>query len=152
MSAGQGRSGGEYAMSMEALIGPELNNGLGSLAAHRKAHALRYDDLSRVLVSIGQCAPVSKKPRRGRKSGSEQADLWVQLATLRAENDNLIERVTDELDRFAARVAALEAQIRRPWWRRMFERAEPNGHPRNRGSERLRALYFGPAGTEKRPT
>jgi hypothetical protein len=139
-------------MSMEALIGPELNRGLGFLAAHRKAHALCYVDLSRVLANLDQYAPASKKPRRGRKTGGEQVDPWVQLATLRAENDNLIERVTDELDRFAARVAELEAQIRRPWWRRMFAQAEPNGHPRNRAREKLRALYFGLAGTEKPPT
>jgi hypothetical protein len=139
-------------MSMEALIGPELNNGLGSLAAHRKAHALCYDDLSRVLANLDQGAPASKKPRRDRKSGGEQVDPWVQLATLRAENDNLIERVSDELDRFAARVAKLEAQIRRPWWRRMFAQAEPNGRPRNRASEKLRALYVGLARTEKQPT
>jgi hypothetical protein len=137
-------------MSMEALIGPELNRGLGTLAAHRKAHAL-YNDLSRVLANIDQYAPASKKPRRDRKSGGEQADPWVQLATLRAENDNLIERVTDELDRFAARVAKLEAQMRRPWWRRLFAQAEPNGHPRNWAGEKLKALYFGPAGTEKPP-
>jgi len=138
-------------MSTEALICPELNQRPGPVAARRKAHALRYDGLSRVLVDLAQHVPAPKKPTPGRKSGTEQADLWVHLAVLRAENDQLREVVTDQLDHFAARVAELETRIRRPWWRRMFEHAEPIERPRNRASERLRVLYFGSAGTEKRP-
>jgi len=139
-------------MSTEALICPELNQRRAPLAAHRKAHALCYNDLSRVLVDFGQYASASKKPTRGRKSGIEQDDLWVHLAILRAENDRLRDVVTDQLHHFAGRVAKLEMQIRRPWWRRMFSCAEPIEPPRNRASERLRVLYCGSAGTEQRPT
>jgi hypothetical protein len=149
---GAGASGGEYAMSTESLICPELNQGLTPLATHRKAHALRYDDLSRVLVDFGQYAPTSKKPTRGRKSGIEQDDLWIHLAVLRAENDRLRDLVSDQLHHFARRVAELERQIRRPWWRRMFGSAEPIEPPRNRASEQLRVLYCGSAGVQQRPT
>jgi hypothetical protein len=137
-------------MSTEALICPELNQGLAPLATHRKSHA--YDDLSRVLVDFGQYASASKKPTRGRKSEIEQDYLWAHLAILRAENDRLRELVADQLHHFAGRVANLETQIRRPWWRRMFSCAEPIELPRNRASEQLRKLYCGSAGTEQRPT
>src|SRR5262245_53273182 len=110
-------------MSTEALICSELNQRPVPLAAHRKAHALRYDDLSRVLVDFGQYASASKKSGRGRKSGIEQDDLWTHLAILRAENDRLRELVTDQLHHFAGRVAKLEMQTHRPWWRRMFSGA-----------------------------
>jgi hypothetical protein len=139
-------------MSTEALICPELNQRVGPVATRRKAHALRYDDLSRVLVDFGQYVPTPKRPTRGRKSDTEQADLWVHLAALRAENDRLRDVVTDQLDHFAARIAELETRIRRPWWRRMLEHAEPIEPPRNRASERLRILYCGSAGPERRPT
>jgi hypothetical protein len=135
-------------MSTEALIGPELGTKLGLFAAHKKAHALRYDGLSRVLINVDQHAHVQKKPKRDRKSGSDQAELaelWVQVATLKAENDRLTDRVSDELHRFADSIAKLEARARRPWWWRILDpagdRADPNGRPRNRASERLRALY-----------
>jgi hypothetical protein len=141
-------------MSAEPVVCPELNR-LGSVsAAHRKAHALRYDGLSRVLINVDQHAHRQEKPRRDRKSGRDQAELaelWVHVATLKAENDRLTEQVTDELHRFANRVAKLEARAR-PWWWRMLDRsgdrAEPK--PRNRASERLRTLYFGSAGTDQR--
>jgi hypothetical protein len=139
-------------MSTEAPICRELNQGLAPLATHRKSHALEYDDVSRVLVDFGQYASASKKPTRGRKSESEQDYLWAHLAVLRAENDRLRELVADQLHLFAGRVANLETQIRRPWWRRMFSCAEPIELPRNRASEQLRKLYCGSAGTEQRPT
>ena len=69
-----------------------------------------------------------------------------RLAALEAENARLLDRFTDEVDRLADRLAKLESRPR-PWWRRVFgrsvEQAEP---PRNRASEKLRALYFEPAG------
>jgi hypothetical protein len=138
-------------MSTEALICPELNRRVGPVAPRGKVHALRYDDLSRVIIDFGQYLPASKKPTRARKSSNEEAELWVHLAVLRAENDQLREVVTDQLDHLAARVSELETRIRRPWWRRMFEH-EPIERPRNRASERLKILYFGMAGTERRPT
>src|SRR5262245_62664704 len=98
-------------MRTEALICPEVNN---ALATRTTAHALRYDDLSRVLVDVGKRVPPSRKGTRDRKPDTEQADLWTHLAVLRAENDRLTEIVTDQLEHFAARVAKLEAEIRRP--------------------------------------
>jgi hypothetical protein len=135
-------------MSTEALISPQPNRRLGSFtAAHKTTHALRYDDLSRVLINFDQHLHVQEKPKR--KSGRDQAELaelWAQVASLKAENDRLSEQIADELDRVADRIAKVEAQTR-SWWCRMLDQAgdrvKPNRPPRNRASERLKALYFG---------
>jgi hypothetical protein len=146
----------EYVMSAKTLICPELNDRVGNLAvAHNKAHALRYDNLPHVMINIDRCGQADEKPKRERKPGKAQAELAAvseRLAVLEAENARLTDRFTDELDRLADRLVKLESRAC-PWWWRVFGRsvkqAEP---PRNRASEKLRALYFGPAGRGQRPS
>jgi cell division protein FtsB len=155
MSAGPGDECGEYAMSTEALNCPKLNDGVGSfLVAHNKAHALRYDNLPHVMINLDRCGQVQEKPKRERKPGKAQAELAAlseRLAALEAENALLTDRFTDELDRLADRLAKLESRPR-PWWWRVFGRSvEPAEPPRNRASEKLRALYFGSARRGQRP-
>ena len=132
---------------MSTLISPQPSARLGSFtAAPETTHALRYDDLSRVLINLDRRPPVPAKPRR--KPGKEQAELaelWAHVVSLKAENDRLSEKLADELDRVADRIAKLETR-QRSWWWSMREPAAPNGPPRNRASERLKALYSGAAG------
>ena len=126
-------------MSTEARIFP------GSFAAQNKAQVLRYDNLPHVMINLDQCRKAQEKPKRERKPGKAPAHLAAlseRLAALEAENARLLDRFTDEVDRLADRLAKLESRPR-PWWRRVFgrsvEQAEP---PRNRASEKLRALYL----------
>ena len=117
-------------MTMDVLTCAKSNGKISPLAA-KSADALRYDDLSRVLFGLESRAPVAsgstqERPRRERKARADQAEL-VELracvATLKAENERIIDRIAEDLDALADRVVALEAQVRQPLWRRLF------GHP-----------------------
>jgi hypothetical protein len=72
-----------------------------------------------------------------------------------AENQRLVESLTDELTRLAERVTELEDRARRPWWRRALdpiaEEREPAARARKRAVARLRALYPDRATRELRP-
>jgi len=132
-------------MSTKALICAALDGRVGSLAmVHKKAQALGYDNLPHVMINLDRYGQVQEKPKRERKAGKAQVELATlseRLGALEAENAWLTDRFTDELDRLADRLAKLESRAR-PWWWRLFGRSvEQAEQPRNRGSERLRALF-----------
>ena len=54
---------------------------------------------------------------------AEVAELRASVATLKAENERVIDRIAEDLDLLADRLAGLEARVRRPFWQRIF------GHP-----------------------
>src|SRR5262245_44003338 len=90
--------------------------------------ALRYDDLSRVLAGPESRAPVTAAPRRERKTRPEQTELAERragVATLKIENERILDRIAEDLDALADRVVALEAHVRQPLWRRLFGHAVP---------------------------
>ena len=118
---------GEYAMTMDVLTCAK-SNGKFSARAQRNADALRYDDLSRVLLGLESRVPVAHEPRRERKGRAEQAELAelrACVATLKAENERIIDRIAEDLDALADRLVALEAHVRQPLWRRLFGHSVP---------------------------
>jgi hypothetical protein len=108
--------------------------------------ALRYDNLTRMLNLDEQVlVPANRKrDRNSRVDPIELAELRANVACLKAESERLVERLADELDRVAERLAALELGTRRPWWRRALGLSEhgpePTGRPRMKAITRLRAL------------
>ena len=112
-------------MTMDVLTCAKSNGKFSALAL-KGADALRYDDLSRVLVGLESRAPAASGRRRERKGRVEQAELdelRACVATLKVENERLVDRIAEDLDALADRLVALEAQVRQPLWRRLF------GHP-----------------------
>jgi hypothetical protein len=110
------------------------------------SRALRYDSLTR-MHNLDEQVPVPAKRKRERNSEMDPtafAELRANVACLRAENERLAERLADELDQIAERLAALELGTQQPWWRRalgLFEhKPEPTGRPRIKAMTRLRAL------------
>ncbi len=85
----------------------------------------------------------------------ELVELRANVAALKAENERLTERLTDELNQLAERVTELEDLARQPWWRRALDlsgqECEPTARSRKKAVARLRALYLDPAGPEYRP-
>jgi hypothetical protein len=131
-----------------------------SLEPTRKSvPSLRYDNLSSVLINLDKQGYVPGKRKRDRKSGVEAAEfteLRAQVASLKAENELLAERLTDEVDRLAERITELETRANRPWWRRTFGTSgpvpEPAGRPRSKAIARLRALSSNRAAAEYQPS
>jgi hypothetical protein len=86
---------------------------------------------------------------------TELAELRANVASLKAENQRLVESLTDELNQLAERVTELEDRARRPWWRRALdpigEEREPAARTRKRAVARLRALYPDRTTRELRP-
>ena len=133
-------------MTQEMLLTPKLNESWERFTAHRsKVQALRYGNLSRVLVDLDEhrCLPI--KPNRNRDRGGGQAEiaeLRELVATLKAEYERLIDRVTDDLEGFADRVAELESKARQPWWK--WALGHSCDRPRyfgRKAMDRLRAIY-----------
>jgi len=124
-----------------------------------RERALRYDDLASVLIIPDEQVHLPAKRKRDRNSGAdpaELAELRANVAFLKAENERLAERVTEELDRVTERLTELEARVHRSWWRRAFGRSgskpEPVGRPRRKAIARLRALGQNRSDLEYRPS
>ena len=125
----------------------------------KRVPALRYDNLSSVLINLEKRVDVPAKRKRDRKSSvepTEITELRAHVASLKAENELLAERLTHEVDRLAARITELEARANRPWWRRTLGASgqvpHSAGRPRNKAIARLRAISRDGAGAEYRPT
>ena len=120
------------AMTMDTLTCAKPN---GKVSLTRQtADALRYENLSRVLVDLESRVPVPSAPKRERKTAAERkvradeaelAELRACVATLKVENERLVDRIAEDLDALADRLVALEAQVRQPLWRRLFGHAVP---------------------------
>jgi hypothetical protein len=89
-------------MTQEMLPTPKLKESWERFAATRsKVQALRYGNLSRVLVNLDEHHRVPTKPNRNRNADGSQAEiveLREHVATLKAEYERLIDRVTDDLE------------------------------------------------------
>jgi hypothetical protein len=120
---------------------------------------LRYDSLASVLTNLDKQVTVLpgkfKLDRISNADPTELAQLRANVASLKAENQRLVESLTDELNQLAERVTELEDQARRPWWRRALdsigEERAPAARTRKRAVARLRALYLDRATGELRP-
>jgi hypothetical protein len=141
-------------MTQEMLPTLTLNESSERFAATRsKLQALRYGNLSRVLVDLDEHRHVPIKPNRNRNRGGAQAEiaeLREHVATLKAEYERLIDRVTDDLEGFADRIGALESRARQPWWKRAL--GHPCDQPRHFGRkamDRLRTIYPDRESTDK---
>ena len=120
----------------------------------KNAGALRYDNLASVLVKLDERVHGAAKcdcDRTPEMPPTQFAELRAEVASLKAENEQMVERLTDELNRLAERLAPLEAQALRPWWQRVFalpaKDLEPAGRPRSQAVARLRAIRAGPDGS-----
>jgi hypothetical protein len=127
--------------------------------ARKRVPALGYDNLSSVLIHLEGRADEHAKRRRDRKSSveaTEITELRAQIASLKAENDLLAERLTDEVDRLAERITELEAQAKRHWWCRVFgipdQVPESAARPRSKAIARLRAISQNEAAAESKST
>jgi hypothetical protein len=116
----------------------------------------RYDNLSSVLLKIDEQTHAKSKhdPTPG-EYPTQLAELRAEVVSLKAENQRMVERLTDELNRLAERLEELEARAHRPWWGRVFNRSgqerEPATQPRRQAVARLRALCLDRAAAEYRP-
>lgn len=124
------------------------------LPSQATARALRYGDLGTVLTHLVEQMhkpTMRKRDKDASLAPTEAAELRAELASLKAENERLADRFSDEFDGLADRLAELEVRARRPsWWRRLFGQAqhefEPAGRPRRKAVARLRALKSSVAG------
>jgi hypothetical protein len=145
-------------MTTDAPTGAGLNGSWKPPATtHKHAQALRYENLSRVLLNVPEQAEVPAKPKRDRKAGTDRADiaeLRAHVAALKAENERTIERIIDELDGLTDRLLELEARARQPFWRRVFGHAadqpELGARARQRLADRLRSIFCDRAHAEQR--
>jgi hypothetical protein len=119
----------------------------------KSARDLRYDNLSSVLLKIDE--QTHGRDRTAVESPTQFAQLRAEIVSLKAENERMVERLTDELNRLAGRLEELEARAHRPWWGRVFNRSgqerEPATQPRRQAVARLRALCLDRAAAEYRP-
>ena len=135
-------------MTTDALACANFTGIRGSAARHENVHALRYDNLTRVLLDLDERASVPIPPKRDRKASKNQfgiAELRESVAVLKAENERAIDRIADDLNRLADRVAELEARAQRSFWQRAFglasDRPEPAARARSKLTERLRSIF-----------
>ena len=93
----------------------------------------RYDNLSSVLLKIDeQTHAKSKHDRTPGEYPTQLAELRAEVVSLKAENERMVERLTDELNRLAERLEELEARAHRPWWGRVFNRSgQEHNRPHN---------------------
>ena len=122
----------------------------------KNARAFRYDNLSSVLLKIDeQTHAKSKRDRTPGECPTQLAELRAEIVSVKAENERMVERLTDELNRLAERLEELEARAHRPWWGRVFNRSsqqrQPATQPRRQAVARLRALCLDRAAAEYRP-
>jgi hypothetical protein len=125
----------------------------------KNARALRYDNLASVLIKVDEQVHGPAKYKGDRTPAADPtqlAELRAEVASVKAENERLVGRLTGQLDRLAERLAELEARARRPWWARMFGASgrdpEPARRPRGQAVARLRALCVDRAAVEYRQT
>ena len=71
---------------------------------------------------------------------TELAELRANVASMKAENQRLVESLTDELNQLVERVTELEDRARRPWWRRALD---PSGESASRLHEHVRGRWQG---------
>ena len=120
----------------------------------KNAREFRYDNLSSVLLKIDeQTHGKTKHDRPPGEYPTQFAELRAEIVSLKAENERMVERLTDELNRLAERLEELEARAHRPWWGRVFNRSgkrEPATQPRRQAVARLRALCLDRAAAEYR--
>jgi hypothetical protein len=123
--------------------------------ANKNTRALRYDSLTNLDKQVTVLPGKFKLDRISRADPTELAELRANVASLKAENQRLVESLTDQLNQLAERVTELEDQARRPWWRRALdsigEERAPAARTRKRAVARLRALYLDRATRELRP-
>jgi hypothetical protein len=127
-------------------------------AAARPELTLRYDNLTRVLLDLDERVSPPSPPKREHKTGKGQgrvAELRESVAALKADNERAIERITDDLNGLADRLAELEARAQGSFWRRALgcaiDRPEPAARARRNLVERLRSIFSYPADA-KRPS
>jgi len=78
----------------------------------KSARDLRYDNLSSVLLKIDE--QTHGRDRTAVESPTQFAQLRAEIVSLKAENERMVERLTDELNRLAERFEELEARAHRP--------------------------------------
>ena len=144
--------------SGEQLVRPAIARKSSLELANKNTRALRYDSLASVLTNLDKQATVLpgkfKLDRISSADPTELAELRANVASMKAENQRLVESLTDELNQLAERVTELEDRARRPWWRRALDPSgerEPAARTRKRAVARLRALYPDRAIRELRP-
>lgn len=126
--------------------GPIINNGL----------APPYDSLASVLVKLDEQVhgPATFRDQAPHRS-EELAELRAEVASVKAESQQMVERFANELNRLAERLAELESRAHRPWWARIFgpsvQGSGPASQPRQQAAARLRALFLERT-AEYRPT
>jgi hypothetical protein len=125
----------------------------------KNARALRYDNLASVLIKVDEQVHGPAKYKGDRTPAADPtqlAELRAEVASVKAEHQRLVERLTGQLNRLAERLVELEAQAHRPWWARMLgasgQDPEPARRPRGQAVARLRALCEDRAAVEYRPT
>jgi uncharacterized coiled-coil protein SlyX len=123
----------------------------------QNALAPRYGSLASVLVKFDEQlhGPATFGRDQPPPVTNQLAELLAEVAFVKAENQRLVERFTDELKRLTERLAELEARAHRSWWARMFgspgRGPEPARQPRRQAVARLRALCLDEE-VEYRPT
>lgn len=96
-------------MATSALVQAELVK-KESGSKYNNTSALRYDNVTRVLFDLQERAPCPAKPRsKARRDHFGISELSTHVANLKAENDAILERITEDLDRLADRLARLHA-------------------------------------------
>jgi len=121
------------------------------------ALAPRYGSLASVLVKFDEQirGPAAFGRDQPPPVTNQLAELLAEVAFVKAENQRLVERFTDELKRLTERLVELEARAHRSWWARMFGSSgrgpEPARQPRRQAVARLRALCLDEE-VEYRPT
>ena len=131
-----------------------------SAPANKNTRVLRYGSSTSVLANLDSqttVLPGKFKPNRISSAGStELAELRANVASLKAENERLMESLTDEISLLTERVTELEDRARRPWWRRALDPSgqgrDPAARTRKKAVARLRALYPDRAALAYRPT
>src|SRR5215207_1710963 len=109
-----GAIAGEYAMTTNALSWADPTGKQDSIPKYKNAHALRYDNVTRVLLGLEERACVPFQRRREPKARFEIAELRAQVANLKAETDRLVEKITDDMGGLADRLAKLAARAQLP--------------------------------------
>jgi len=123
----------------------------------QNALAPRYGSLASVLVKFDEQihGPAAFGRDQPPPVTNQLAELLAEVAFVKAENQRLVERFTDELKRLTERLVELEARAHRSWWARMFGSSgrgpEPARQPRRQAVARLRALCLDEE-VEYRPT